>query len=111
MSKPSGALAPLANAPLPSDARHRVRGNPQPRTGAAVRAGRGAAETFTSRGLLMELTGEEFARRSSAGMSAAQVYELVRRELLTEFGADFFRSYIEPVRLVAEWNGILLFCA
>ena len=54
---------------------------------------------------------EEFACRESAGIGAARAFELVRKELLTEFGADFFRSYVEPVRLVAEWNGALLFRA
>jgi chromosomal replication initiator protein len=62
----------------------------------------------------MEHQGEGVSRRSgslSGEKSAAQVYELVRKELLSEFGADFFRSYIEPLRLVAEWKGILLFKA
>lgn len=63
--------------------------------------------------------GEE-ARRLTAGgglsgsgpsMGAPRAYELVRKELLGEFGADFFRSYIDPLRLVAEWNGVLLFRA
>lgn len=53
--------------------------------------------------------GEEFARRKSAGLGAALAYEMVRKELLGEFGADFFRSYIDPMALVAEWNGALLF--
>lgn len=54
--------------------------------------------------------GEE-ARRSTAGLSVARAYEFVRKELMTEFGADFFRAYIEPLRLVAEWNGSVLFRA
>lgn len=54
--------------------------------------------------------GEE-ARRPTAGLSVARAYEFVRKELLTEFGADFFRAYIEPLRLVAEWNGSVLFRA
>jgi chromosomal replication initiator protein len=54
--------------------------------------------------------GEE-ARRGSAGMGAARAYELVRKELMGEFGADFFRSYIDPLRLVAEMDGVLLFRA
>lgn len=53
--------------------------------------------------------GEEIARRQSAGLGAALAYEMVRKELLGEFGADFFRSYIDPMALVAEWNGTLLF--
>jgi chromosomal replication initiator protein len=57
----------------------------------------------------MEL-GEE-ARRVSAGVGAARAYELVRKELFGEFGADFFRSYIDPLRLVAELDGVLLFRA
>jgi chromosomal replication initiator protein len=54
--------------------------------------------------------GEE-ARRGSAGMGAARAYELVRKELFGEFGADFFRSYIDQLRLVAEMDGVLLFRA
>lgn len=51
------------------------------------------------------------ARRTSAGVGAARAYELVRKELLGEFGADAFRSYIDPLRLVAEMDGVLLFRA
>ncbi|HET9231192.1 MAG TPA: DnaA/Hda family protein [Vitreimonas sp.] len=57
----------------------------------------------------MEL-GEE-ARRRSAGVGAARAYELVRKELFSEFGADFYRSYVDPLRLVADLNGVLLFRA
>jgi chromosomal replication initiator protein len=53
----------------------------------------------------------EQARRDSAGVGAARAYELVRKELLGEFGADFFRSYIDPLRLVADLEGTLLFRA
>jgi chromosomal replication initiator protein len=49
------------------------------------------------------------ARRGSAGIGAARAYELVRKELFGEFGADFFRSYIDGMRLVAELDGVLLF--
>jgi chromosomal replication initiator protein len=49
--------------------------------------------------------------RGSGGLGAVRVYELVRRELLSEFGADFFGAYIDQLRLVAEWNGALLFRA
>jgi chromosomal replication initiator protein len=55
--------------------------------------------------------GEETARRNSAGIGVARAYELVRKELLGEFGADVYRSYIDPLRLVAEWNGSILFRA
>jgi len=55
--------------------------------------------------------GEEYARRDSAGIGAARAYELVRKELHGEFGADFFRSYIDSLRLVADVNGALLFRA
>jgi chromosomal replication initiator protein len=55
-------------------------------------------------------SGEESARRET-GMGAMRAYELVRKELLTEFGTDFYRSYIEPLRLVAEWKGTILFKA
>ena len=54
--------------------------------------------------------GEE-TRRMSAGLGAARAYELVRKELLSEFGADAYRSYIDPLRLVAEMDGVLLFRA
>jgi len=53
----------------------------------------------------------EEARRDTAGIGAARAYELVRKELVGEFGADFFRSYIDPLRLVAELDGVLLFRA
>jgi chromosomal replication initiator protein len=49
--------------------------------------------------------------RGSGGLGAARVYELVRRELLSEFGADFFGAYIDQTRLVAEWDGVILFRA
>lgn len=55
--------------------------------------------------------GEERARRGAAGIGVARAYELVRKELLGEFGADVYRSYIDPLRLVAEWNGSILFRA
>jgi chromosomal replication initiator protein len=51
------------------------------------------------------------ARRGSAGIGAARAYELVRKELFGEFGADFFRSYIDQLRLVADLDGVLLFRA
>ncbi len=51
------------------------------------------------------------ARRGAAGVGAARAYEMVRKELFSEFGADFFRSYIDPLRLVAELEGVLLFRA
>lgn len=58
----------------------------------------------------MEL-GKEEARDFSAGMGVARAFELVRKELMTEFGADFFRSYIDPLRLVAEFDGSIVFRA
>ncbi|MGE0740208.1 MAG: DnaA/Hda family protein [Hyphomonadaceae bacterium] len=36
---------------------------------------------------------------------------MVRKELLTEFGADIFRSYVDQLKLVADWEGSLLFRA
>jgi chromosomal replication initiator protein len=54
--------------------------------------------------------GEE-ARRNPAGVGAARAYEMVRKELFSEFGADIFRSYIDQLTLVADWNGSLLFRA
>jgi chromosomal replication initiator protein len=53
--------------------------------------------------------GEDIARRDSAGLGAALAYELARKELLAERGADFFSAYVENLTLVAEWNGDLLF--
>lgn len=53
--------------------------------------------------------GEEFRRGAAIG--AARAYEFVRKELLVEFGADFFRSYVDALRLVAELDGVLLFRA
>lgn len=53
--------------------------------------------------------GEE--TRRGAGIGAARAYELVRKELFSEFGADFYRSYIDPLRLIAELDGTLLFRA
>lgn len=51
------------------------------------------------------------ARRGAAGIGSARAFELVRKELFSEFGADFFRSYIDPLRLVAELNDVVLFRA
>ena len=45
-------------------------------------------------------------RRHSTGLSAARAYEMVRRELLSEMGAEFFGSYVEQMRLVAEWTHV-----
>ncbi len=53
----------------------------------------------------------EHARRASTGVGAARAYELVRKELFSDFGADFYRSYVDPLRLVAELDGVLLFRA
>jgi len=53
--------------------------------------------------------GKESARRDSAGPGAAFAYELARKELQREHGAEFFGKYIEGLTLVAEWNGALLF--
>lgn len=58
----------------------------------------------------MEQQGEE-ARRETAGIGAARAFELVQKELVGEYGADFYGSYISPLRLVAELNGVLLFRA
>lgn len=53
----------------------------------------------------------EKARLEKAGIGSARAYELVRKELFGEFGPDFFRSYIDPLRLVAEMEGVVLFRA
>lgn len=53
----------------------------------------------------------EGARREPAGLGSARAYDLVRKELFGEFGADFFKSYIDPLRLVAEVDGVLMFRA
>jgi len=65
---------------------------------------------FFSGGQLVE-HGEEIARRGPTGIGVARAYELVRKELLGEFGADVYRSYIDPLKLVAQWNGSILFRA
>lgn len=72
-------------------------------------AGQGLKNQTIHAGVGMD-QGDE-ARRRTAGLGAARAYELVRKELLGEFGADVFRSYIEPLRLVAELDGVLLFRA
>jgi chromosomal replication initiator protein len=54
---------------------------------------------------------EESARHAGAGGGAMRAYELVRKELLSEFQADFFGAYIDDLRLLAEWNGQLVFRA
>jgi chromosomal replication initiator protein len=53
----------------------------------------------------------EGVRRETAGLGSARAYELVRKELFSDFGADFFRSYVDPLRLVADMDGVLLFRA
>jgi len=59
----------------------------------------------------MEAEGTGVKMSQSTGVGAARAYELVRKELLTEFGADFFRSYIDPMRFLAEEDGVVLFKA
>ncbi|MGE0830211.1 MAG: DnaA/Hda family protein [Hyphomonadaceae bacterium] len=54
---------------------------------------------------------EEFGRRVLPADGAARVYDRVQRELLSEFGADLFRSYFEKLELAAEFNGALVFVA
>jgi chromosomal replication initiator protein len=54
---------------------------------------------------------DEWSRRAPAGAGAVRAWDRVRKELLTEFGADFYCSFIDPLRLVAEWNGSLIFLA
>ncbi len=57
----------------------------------------------------MDHTGEDFAHGGDAvGIGAARAFDRVRKELMAELGADFFRSYIDPLKLIAEWNGTLL---
>ncbi|MGE0595645.1 MAG: DnaA/Hda family protein [Hyphomonadaceae bacterium] len=48
---------------------------------------------------------------TGSGPGAASAWEMVRRELLSEFGADFFGAYIEQLVLVAEWDGVVFFRA
>ncbi|MET0182902.1 MAG: DnaA/Hda family protein [Caulobacterales bacterium] len=54
---------------------------------------------------------DDEARRVAAGHGAAHAYSSVRKELLTEFGADFFRSYVDRLRYIAELNGEVVFAA
>ena len=99
-----------SNRSIASDAKRRARGiRPVPSEEVCAPDRGWDRRNYMHRGVLME-QGPEMSRRSG-GMGAAQAYELVRKELLTEFGADFFRSYLEPLRLVGEWKGILLFRA
>ncbi|MBI1251405.1 MAG: hypothetical protein GC189_08030 [Alphaproteobacteria bacterium] len=46
---------------------------------------------------------------ASAGAQSA--YQKVRRELSVECGQADFRSYIEPLRLIAQWEGAYVFLA
>ena len=71
-------------------------------------AGRLKQQKFLA-GLAMEHV--EGARREPAGLGLARAYDLVRKELFGEFGANFFKSYIDPLRLVAEVDGVLMFRA
>lgn len=52
---------------------------------------------------------EEAAGGVAAAEGAVRVYERVQRELLAEFGAEAFSSYLERLELAAEYNGALVF--
>ncbi len=56
-------------------------------------------------------TFEHGARPLTASTGAIRAYDMVRKELTAEFGANDFRSYLEPLRLVAELDGALIFLA
>lgn len=42
------------------------------------------------------------------GPNLERAYQMVRRELLTEFGSDFFGAWIDQLHLVGEWDGFVL---
>lgn len=54
---------------------------------------------------------EEAGRRVVAADGAVRVYDRVQRELLSEFGADSFRTYFEKLQLAAQYDGRLVFVA
>ncbi len=54
---------------------------------------------------------DEGSRRAPAGAGAAGAFASVKRELLREFGQDFYTSYLDRLRLVAEMNRSLVFAA
>jgi chromosomal replication initiator protein len=54
---------------------------------------------------------ENLNRRVVAAEGAMRVYDRVQRELLSEFGPDIFRSYIEKLELAAQYDGALVFVA
>src|SRR5690606_15462640 len=70
---------------------------------------RGAARKTFLAGVAMDYS--EGARRVTAGTGSARACAAVRQELFAAFGAELFRSYIDPLRLVAELDGVLLFRA
>ncbi len=54
---------------------------------------------------------EEWSRRAPAGHGALRAWDQVRKELLSDFGADVYRVAVAPLRLIGEWNGALVFLA
>jgi len=48
-------------------------------------------------------------RRVPAGDGGARAYAQVRKEILAEFGLDFFRSYVDRLRLVSNADGAVVF--
>jgi len=54
---------------------------------------------------------EESARPFTGRGGAVHAYELVRKELFNDFTPDFFRSYIDPLKLLGQWDGALVFRA
>ncbi len=54
---------------------------------------------------------DEASRRGPAGAGAARAYAAVRKELLSEFGADFYRAFIDRLRLASGEDRSLLFVA
>lgn len=54
---------------------------------------------------------DDRSRRHPAGGGAARAYASVKKELLAEFGQDFYRSYLDRLTLAAERHGALIFVA
>jgi chromosomal replication initiator protein len=54
---------------------------------------------------------EDAPRHGLAGGSAMRAWNMVRRELLTEFGEAAYRAWLEKLDFIAEEDGVLLFLA
>jgi chromosomal replication initiator protein len=57
------------------------------------------------------LDNDDEPRRDTARDEGARHYVQVRKEILSEFGIDFFRSYVDRLRWVGEINGAVVLAA